>query len=161
MSVSVNYKLRISTTETLVSGVVAAANPVVLLDQFDLTGTLNSGTSPPATKAAYFSKALTAGAGTIDLTALTGAGGAVDGTGLKVQLFRLSNPIANANGVTISHAASNSYGLWGSTYSVTLQPGESVQWLGNDTAPDVAGGAKNILLTGTGSQAFNVSIVMG
>lgn len=165
MSVSVDYLARVTVTETIENSVpdVLPANGAIKHDQFNTAKTLNADTTPPATLTASFSKALSSGAATIDLTALTGSNGAaVDLTGLKVQVLRLLNPIANANNITIAKGASNGFvPAAGSAFNVTLAPGQEITIYGNDATGDVGSGAKTLDLTGTGSQALKVQIVAG
>lgn len=125
--------------------------------------TLNATTSPAATKHTPFSQPLTSGSATVDLTNLPGctADEVVNGTGLKVQLIKLQNPATNANAITVAQGGSNAYGLLGSTFSITLQPGQSVAINGDGATPTVGSGAKNLALTGTGAQALNIHVVFG
>jgi len=123
---------------------------------------LKSDSSPPVTCGALFQQALTAGAATIDLTALDGFNDkAVNGTGLRVQLLRVKNPATNANPITVAKGASNGYDGLGAAFSVTLQPGAEATFLTNDAGGDIAAGNKTLDLTGTGSQALDVEIIMG
>jgi hypothetical protein len=164
MSVAVSIVHKLLAIETLETGVpaAAAADKTVTHSGFDRTFTLNSATTPPATKCAYFSQALSTGAATIDLTALPGVnGGTVNGTGLKVQAIRFENPAANANAITIGEGASNGYELLGNAWTVPLQPGQIAQYYLKDLSPDISGSAKTMDLTGTGSQTLNVSLVLG
>jgi len=124
--------------------------------------TLKSDSSPPVTCGALFQQALTAGAATIDLTALDGLNDkAVNGTGLRVQLLRLKAPSSNANPITVAKGSSNGYDGFGSVFSVTLQPGAEVTILTNDAGSDIGAGNKTLDLTGIGSQALDVEIIMG
>lgn len=167
MAVSANYSFGMLTTETLEAGIdgVATGGDKIKYSAFDESGTLNASSTPPATKCSFDNIALVAAAKTIDLTALTGANGAtVDLTGLKVQLLRITN--LGANSMTFSEGASNGYELLGNGWSITV-PGtagdrkSTIQILLPDTAPDVAAGAKNIDVAGTGTQQFELSIVAG
>jgi len=124
--------------------------------------TLKSDSSPPVTCGGLFQQALTAGAATIDLTALDGLNDkAVIGTGLRVQLLRLKAPSSNANPITVSKGLSNGYDGLGSAFSVTLQPGAEVTILTNDAGSDIGAGNKTLDLTGTGAQVLDVEIIMG
>lgn len=164
MSVSVTYKSIVTTEETIDTNTpaVSARFNAITHDGYNSTKVMNASSTPPATKAAYFSKALVAGAATIDLTALTGTNGVtVVGTGLKVQVARFKNPSTNANSIVVTVGASNGYNLAGSDFKVTLAPGQEQTFYGNDATPDVGSGAKNIDISGTGTQALQVSIVLG
>ena len=123
---------------------------------------LKSDTSPPVTCGALFQQALAAGVATIDLTALDGFNDKViNGTGLRVQLLRVKNPATNANPITVAKGASNGYDGFGSAFSVTLQPGAEVTFLTNDAGSDIGSANKTLDLTGTGTQALDVEIIMG
>lgn len=165
MSVTATYSLELTVRETLSTGVPAAERPIVTHSGFNSSGSLSSSTTPPITKVAAFTKALVAGAATIDLTALVGtAGAAVDGTGLKVQAVKVQNPSTNTNTLVIKEGASNGYHLMGASFQITLQPGEEFIWRGIDKAPDVAGSAKTIDLTDAavgGTESSNWIILLG
>lgn len=160
MAVSVAASLQLTVEETLATNVPAMnSTSVIKHDGFNSSVAMNANTTPPATKAAAFTPTLSGGALTIDLTALTGTQGTVDGTGLKVQAF-LFNNIAAAS-VSISTGASNGYAMLGTSKSVTVPAGASLMMRFNDNLPDISSTAKNIDLAGTGSQAFECVIVMG
>jgi len=115
------------------------------------------------TKVAAFSQALTGGAATIDLTALDGTVGTVDGTGLKLQVFKLKAPTTNTATLTATKGASNGYGLdsAGATWTVPLAPGQEFLFYGDDDPPDISSTKKNIDLSGTGTESVQVMIVVG
>jgi hypothetical protein len=161
MSVAATYSLKLEVRETLTVGVDAASLPVVLHDQLNVSGTLNATSAVPATKHIQDAAVpLAAGVYTIDLTALPGTGGAtVDGTGLKVQLIRIHNKGAAA--MTFADGVTNGYELLGAAWTITLPPGGAMQFYLPDTAPDIGASAKTIDVTGTGTQTFDLSIVMG
>ncbi len=162
MAISTVYAARVTTTETVTTGTPAAtnANSAVKHDQYDTDVTLIAGSSPPGTICAYFLQALTAGTATIDLTALTGTNdGAIDGTGLKVQVLKMKN--LGANVMSITFGAANPYNLVGSDFKITLAQDQEVTIYGNDATPDIAAGAKNMDLAGTTTQTAEISIVMG
>ena len=106
-------------------------------------------------------QALTAGAATIDLTALTGTNGAaVDFTGLKVQAAKFINPVGNA-AMTITFGATNPYLLGGTAFKWILSAGQELLVYLNDASPDVASGAKNIDISGTLAQSLTCVLVAG
>jgi hypothetical protein len=165
-SLIVNWQLALTARETLGTNVPAASKPTLVHDAFNSQGTMQTGTTPPATKFAAFQKALVAGVGTIDLTALTGTNGVtVDGTGLKVQAIRIQNPSTNTRAVIVQPGASNGYNIFGGSSLVTINPGEEIVWIGNDSAnvPDVGSSAKNIGLSdgASGTDSCNYEIVLG
>ena len=165
MSVTLTYVASVTVDEILPTNVVAVATDAqktVRHSSYNTTKSLNGASSPPVTQCAFFSKALSTGAATIDLTALTGTNGAtVDCSGLKVQVFKAKNPSTNANQIAVTFGASNGYLLGGAAWKLTLQPGMEITVYGSDQTPDVGGSSKTIDIAGTGSQALEVSIVAG
>lgn len=162
MSVTVKYKFQATVIETLGSNTdsASATRRKVIHDQFDEFGTLTSATSVPVTTVAEAVVALSGGAKTIDLTALTGTNGAtVSMSGLKVQIFRFKN--LGANQMTIVGGAANGYLLWGASGSVIVPAGGIVQFFGNETLADVDGTHKNIDVSGTAAQTFELTVIAG
>ena len=162
-TVSVAYASNITITETF--SVANAADNTILVNTYNQTGTLTASSTVPATKQATFPLTMSGGTGSVDLTALPGlnANETVDGTGLKAQLLLLLNPSTNANSITVAKGASNGYG-WntaGTSWTVSLSPGQWAMFGGNDVGPDVASGARLLDVTGTASQVLDVSIVLG
>ncbi len=164
MSVTLNYTTNLTVKETITAGVpdALAASAVVTHDQFNKSVSLNGSTTPPVSVTASFVKALSTGTGTVDLTALPGTNGAtISGTGLKVQALKVQAPPGNANPITLTFGASSPYNLHGATFVITLSPGQEYEFYGNGATPTIGSGAKNIDLSGTGSQTLNFQIVMG
>jgi len=165
MSVKVNYTSNLEVVETLATNVpaVAAGKGDVTHSLFNKSKAgLTGGSGQPCTQVASFAKALSAGSGTIDLTALSGTNGAaVSLNGLKVQFAKFQALANNANPITLAKGASNGYELLGAGWSITLQPGQEVLLDLNNAAPAVGGSAKTIDLSGTGTQGVNVELVGG
>lgn len=168
MSISVVIRQHCIVTETLEGEYVSDEDATVTIDGVNGTGTetLTASTTPPATKQSCFDIALSAGAVTINLASLpglNGEAGAVDGTGLKVQSITLKNKASNANAMTITEGASNGHPTLGSSFSVTLLPGQSIQLFndGVDVGTDIAAGDRTIDVAGTGAQVLAVHVVMG
>lgn len=160
MSCSASWSMKMNASETLETGVDAATTPTIRHDGFDGSGTINASSAVPATKCAFDEIALVAGAKTIDLTNLTGTNGAtVDLTGLKVQLLKFTN--TGTNTMLFAQGGSNPYNLAGGTWSMRLLANQSFMFYGADAAADVASGAKNIDVTGTGTETFEFSVVAG
>lgn len=146
--------------ETLASNVDGSTNPLVTHDSFDDGVTLDSNTTPPATKCVVKIVALSGGAASIDLTTITGTNGlAQDSTGLKVQLFRVKN--LGANTMTFTVGASNGYNLAGAGFSVALEQNQWFMFYGNDASPDVASADRTIDVAGTTTQTFELTLVTG
>ena len=163
MSVILRYQVKATVTETLETGMTLASDKSVTYNGLDTAvRTLNADSTPPVTKAAVFPKPLVDGAGSIDLAALTGANGAaVNGTGLRVQLLRLTAPAANTGPITISKGAANGYDGFGASFSLAVGPGEERTLLNNDSGTDIGAANKALDLAGTGTESLNVEIVMG
>jgi hypothetical protein len=164
MSVSVAYQAKVAVTETLEANVPATptGSRSVVHSAWDSTKTLKNDSTPPATKVAAFEQALTGGAATIDLTALSGTNGAaVVGTGLRVQVLRVRAPATNGNPITIAKGASNGYDGLGASFSHTLVPGGEATFFLNDAGGDIGAGNKTLDLVGTGSQVLQVEAVLG
>lgn len=165
MSITVDFKSHVTVVETFVGVFVNPSDATATFDQLNESLALTGASAIPVTKHADFRKAMVAGAGTIDLAALPGVTPeeVVNGTGLKVQILKIRNLSSNANAIVVSKGASNGYGLVaaGTTWSVPLDPGQSTTFQLDDSAPDVAGGAKTIDLAGTASQVLEVQVVLG
>jgi len=165
-SVTVTYLVKATVAEVLDSAKVPAAADgarTVTHSGFDTEKKILSGAStPPVSLVACMAKALSGGAATIDLTALTGTNLlSIDGTGLRVQILRLKNPATNANPITIAKGASAGYDGLGAAFSHTVVPGGEATFLTNDAGSDIGAGNKTLDLAGTGSQVLDVEIVLG
>lgn len=163
-TVTVRYESILTAVETF-TGPGIGDDDTITVDQFNTDGTFTASTTVPVTKQAAFQKALSTGTGTIDLTAIPGdtVDETINGSGLKVQFLKLKNPTTNANKIVVTKGGSNGYGFGaaGDTWTIPLDPGHEVLLSFDDDNPDVAGGAKTIDLTGTGSQALDVQIILG
>lgn len=162
MSVKVQYDSNLTVRETLETGVPAATDAEISISGYNTSAALNATSTPTATKVSAQAVALVAGAKTIDLTALTGTNGVtIDGTGLKVVLCKLQNPSTNANNIVAKFGASNAY-LFGNdaAWRHRLEPGDEIL-LKFNANPAIDSTHKNIDLSGTGTQALNVEIVLG
>jgi hypothetical protein len=143
-----------------------ADDPTVSRGFDDISGTLNASSTVPATKTYVDTISLTAGAATIDLTSLTGEGGrSVTFNGLKVQKVQISCPASNTAGITFDVGASNGYNLFGadnaSDESVEVMPGGAEQRYTPNNGEDVDSTHKQIDVTGTGTESFNIALVAG
>jgi len=160
--VTCSYSSKLTTTETYGDSYVDSGDNTLKFSGLDQALNLTGGTTPAVSKQAAFQKALTAGAGTVDLRALVGAnGGAIDGNGLKVRVVKFRNLASNANAITITFGASNPYDLLGSTFVLTLLPGQEFLAYLKDGAPTIDSTHKTIDLSGTGSQVLECHFVLG
>lgn len=164
MSTRCEYRLTVTVAETPETNVPAApaSSRVNLHTLFNTSKSLDGTTTPAVSKNAIFDKALVAGAGTIDLTALTAINNlAVTFSGLKVQVWKFKAKSGNAAAVTIKFGSANPYNLLGTSWLLTLEPGQELGGYTAGAAPVVGASAKNIDLTGTGTDAVEVSLVAG
>lgn len=160
MSVSVRYGAELTITETLAAGVPFAAAPSFVTTPNVVKTTYDATTTPAVTKSATLSKAMIAGAGTIDLTNLVGPGGAaVTFAGLKVQFVRFRNDALAA--ITVTFGAANPYLLGGAGFVWVIPPGGELVFFGNGATPVVDGTHKNIDISGTLIQELHVELVAG
>ena len=161
--VRVEFDPKVKTTEKIDLGIDGVTNQDFVLQISGLSATLSPTSTVPATKVFKDQVSLSGNAATLDLTALVRDNlPNVDGTGLKVQLFVFHNKSTNANTMTIVDGATNGYDIFGSAAgSVTVPIGGTVMFFGNDKLDDIASADKTIDVSGTGSQTFEVHIVMG
>jgi hypothetical protein len=157
MAVSATYGFLLTANETLDSGVPAVSNPVLIHDGYNEVATLNASSTPPITQVSNFLLTLTAGAATINLAALTGADGTIDGTGLRVQLIRIKN--LGSNSMAFSNGASNGIALACGT--ITVPAGGKTQIFLNDASPDIAAADRTIDVAGTLVETAEVTIWLG
>jgi hypothetical protein len=165
MTVSVTFNMRMDVTETLDVDVDSAAQPVIQHSALSIKKTLNASSTPAATKHSQQVYSLSGGAKTIDLTALLSTYGKVlDCTGLKVRLIRFEN-LGTAT-MTIGKGASSGYDLFGGTIAPAVAapdgttPTGLMQSFGDGLAA-VDGTHKTIDVTGTGTDQFALSLVLG
>lgn len=160
MAVSVTYNFGATVRETLETGIAGADQPIVPFDAYNVSGRLNGTTTTPVDRNSQFLLTLAAGVATINLAALVGANGAIDLTGKKVQLIRITN--LGANAMTFSKGASNGYELnAGGAWSHVVSPGCTWQEIFNEAAQDVAAGARTIDVAGTLVQTAEITIIAG
>jgi hypothetical protein len=166
MSLLVNYRSALNVVETLEGPFVDPADATVRVNGLDTASEpgLGAESTPPCTKQSADNLAMVEGAGEIDLTALpdlNGEGTDVDGTGLKVQLYKFINKPDNSGAITIEPGAEDGYNIFGADGQVTLGVGEEIMALALDTRPDIASNAKVLTISGTGSDVLEFHLVMG
>ena len=150
------------------SGGTTAANASSTLkyDGFDDSLKLTSATTPTVTKDAFAEITLTAGAATIDLTAVTDVDGVVKNfNALKIRCVKFRAKSTSAGAFTIAKGASNGFTGLGASFSVTLPAnaagGAWVQFYDAGGGTAVSGTVKTLDVTGTGSQVLQVFIAGG
>lgn len=163
ISLAVAYASQVSVVETFNGSFVNPKNNNSTFDQLSTALGLTGTTTVPVSKWTGFSQALTAGAATIDLTNMPGItpSEVVNGTGLRCQIIKVQNPATNANSITFKTGGTNGHTVFGSTFSVTLAPGDEALLYGNNSTVTIASGNKTFDITGTGAQALNFVVVMG
>lgn len=164
MSVKVNYKVECNIVETLETNIdgLAAGDKSVTHDAFNTQKSLDDSSTPAVTKVADFKFEIAGGDAAIDLQSVTGGG--VNGVAvvmdtLKVQVFRVRNPVGNA-AVTIDGGTAP-YNLMGASWQVILLAGQEMTFYGNEATPDVAIGAKDIQFVGGSGEFVDVLIIAG
>ncbi len=160
-TIQATYVSQLQTVKT--DSLALSGNNTTTFAPQDEAVTLNAGTSPAVTKHSVFTQAMTAGAVTINLAALPGenADETVVGTGLKVALWKITNPATNANAITVTKGASSGSTLFGASWTFTLQPGETISGNKDGAAPTIGSGDRNIDVTGTASQTIQAMFVLG
>lgn len=153
----------LSVTESLsvdAAGYLSANDNAVTFNGGNVDITLDADSTPAVDTHAVGKQALTAGAATIDLTALTGPNGvAVSLSGKKPRAVLLENTGAAA--MTVSKGSSNGYTGFGSAFSLTLPAGAKVELYFGSNGVAVSGTDKTLDLTGTGTQELKYQIVCG
>jgi hypothetical protein len=160
---TLRFVSEITTSEvpaTALSPAVASVASPLKHTAFNTALNLTPTSTPGVTVPAYFVKALSGGTGTIDLTAVTHNGAAVDFTGLKVKALKFKNKTGNAV-MTIGEGASNGYEALGNAWTIKLLAGQEATFYLADSAPAVGGSAKTIDLVGTGTQELEVTVIGG
>lgn len=160
MSVTANLNLLINVEETFNTD--ALINQVLTHAGYNLTGVvLGSETTPSVTKVSAQDYALVSGSKTIDLTALLGVNDASqDCTGLKLQLMLFINSAGNAD-MIISGEGANGYSLGAAR---TIKGGSLAcrdVMYAPEALGDVGSSAKHLVVTGTGTQAFKLLLLLG
>lgn len=161
MSVTCQLNIQASVSEVIETNAALLSDATIVHLQ-SYVKTLNASSTSPATKVASGTAALSGGAKTLDLTALPSKDNvAVDFTGLRIHAILIINPINNGL-LTVAAGASNGF-LFGTTNAKmsVLSDGFFAWGDNSDGGADVASGAKNIDVAGTGSQTFTYLIIGG
>ena len=159
------YNSAVTGEQTLDTGIASGSSDKTLKhDDINTAKVLNatsSASQPAVTKMVWINQALTAGAATLDLTSLSGTNGAtVTFSGLKVCVAKFKNPSGNGP-MTVKFGGSNPYNLLGASWTLIIPADSEITVYTNEGAPDVAGGAKDIDITGTGTEVLEVQLFAG
>lgn len=164
MSVNAKYDFKLTVEETPALSEDLADDPTIVQKMTGANGTLTASSTVPATKSWADQRQLSAGADSLDLTALVNsARDNIDMTGLKVQLLKIKAAAENANAIKFDVGSSNGYNIFGSaTSEVSVPPGGMIMLYGADGLPDVAAGAKAIDISSSDVDAiYDIQIVAG
>lgn len=163
MSATLTFSPTIQAAETLTSGVTFTSDAVITHAITDLALALTGSSSPPVSVVVEGQFAMSGGAGTINMAALTGANGAtVDATGLKPRFAVLRNPSTNTGSIVIADGAANGHNFFGDgSGQITLKVGQWAILYFAGNADAVASGDRTIDLTGTGTEALDYFLVFG
>lgn len=160
MPFSTAMKLNLATVNHL-TGDDLAANTDVLHNGYDINKTFTDDTTPDVDTAAFQTKLMTAGAATIDLTALLLNGVSVSASGKKPRGILITALAGNGAAVTVEKGASNGYTGLGADFSVTLEPGMSFAVDFAAGGNTVGSGDKTLDLSGTGTDGVRLSFIAG
>jgi len=144
MSVTADYSFFVKAVETVALGIDGVTNPDVEFSISGLQGRLTGSTTVPVTKSWKDQIQLSAGAATLDLTALANGNlPNVTFSGLKVQLVALFAAVLNTAAVVVDVGSSNGYYLFGDANGqVTIPAGGCAAFYCAEGLPDVGSGAK-------------------
>lgn len=154
----------VTVVETPVLGLDKASDPQLVHSiTLPIPSILSGVTTPPASSIFSDRLQLVAGALTLDLQALPQGNiiPDIDLTGQKIQILQFTSPETNLADITISPGAVNGYELGGAAMSVTLAPGDTILFLFNDNAPDVANLDSEIDFAGSLIDDIDILIVAG
>jgi hypothetical protein len=162
MGVTASYVSNLTIVENITRQEASSSNSKITYDQLNTGITLDGTTSPAVTKQASFRQAMTTGAATVDLTAITPQGeAAVTGNGLKVMAWKIKAPLTNSAVVAITVGASNGLTLMGSAWKESLQPGQEVSGYCAGLGTTIDSTHKTLDMAGTGTDALDIQFVFG
>jgi hypothetical protein len=164
MAVSVTYRADLTVVETIgATPALSSADQTITHNALNRTIPLTASSTPDAELVAETRVTLTAGAATIDLTAIpTNRGGTIDGTGKKVRAFKFRAPSDNTGGaISVAAGASNGLAMAGSDFKYNVGIDCEVQGYLKDTSTAIDATHKTLDLAGTGTDALDVIFVLG
>lgn len=158
MSTKGSVNIQINVTETLDLGTNAATNPNINYGINSNASSYSSTTTPAASKVWGGTVTLTAGAATLDLTALTRSPLAtVTLSGLKILAVHIKATSTNTSAVTVVPGASNGYTAMG--LGVSLLPGAEAAYHNPSAGVAVDGTHKTLDLASADTDA-SVEVVI-
>lgn len=165
MSVTARYEAKLLADETPSLGLDLADNtPIQHKTSYGASsGELTASTSPDATQVWSDRRALVAGVDTLDLTALPrGNLPNLDLTGLKVRLVKVACASANSAAIKFKFGATNPYPIGGSaTGEFDVYPNGVEERYNHNGAPAVSATVKNVAVSGTGTDAYEIIMIAG
>lgn len=163
-SVTAHYELKLIAEHTVALGLDDASDPTTTHDIGDVKGTLTSTSTVAVTKPWSDTGTLTAGAATVDLTALDYVNlPTADWTGLKVKAIKISCPSTNSAGVGVAPGAANPYDIWGrAATDIFILPGQAYLAYFADENEDIDATHKTIDLSSADLDAtYSIMMVAG
>lgn len=159
MSTALDLTTRATITRTFDTSVPDGGTAV---SPFDTILSLDADSDPDVTEGGFCEKAMTAGAATIDLTALVDVQGrTINLDTLRVRAVKIRALDANAAAVTVAKGASNGYTGFGLAFSVTLAAGQEATLYLGATGTAVSATEKTLDLSGTGTDGIQLAIAAG
>jgi len=163
MTIAVTYSGTITTAETpATTGSHMTAGQKITTTLGQALGGLGAGSTPPCFSRAGADKALSGGAGTLDLQAVIGLNGAtVSGATKRLQFAKFAVPITNTGAITIITAVSNGYDGFGAAFSIILAPGAEVLFMLNSAGSVIGASNKDLTLSGTTTEVLQYELIFG
>jgi len=158
--VRVNLDSILDIIETLTLNQDLAGDPQVTHTIASTSVVLKPTTSPVVTSVWSDNRNVTAGK--LDLIALPNTTlPNIDMTGLKVHAIQIKTAAANAALINFKFGAANPYNIFGAAGTLDVHPGSTFLLYAPEILPDVAAGAKDIDVAGTGADLYDVIIIAG
>lgn len=155
------YNMKLEALDTIVLGLDLAANPNVTYGIPELnSGQMSDASAVPADSAWGDTRALVAGADSVNLAALArGALATLDLTGKRLRAVKVVADPDNADALAFTPGAAN--GFVGFP-EFTLGPGEGAMFVFASDDKDAVGAAnRTVDVAGTGTDAYSIVIVAG
>lgn len=166
MAVTAKYHFKLDAEDAPALGYDLLTDPTGTHTIGSSSGSLTASTTPAVSAAWSDRITLTAGAATIDLTALTRGNGtlaALSMSGLKVVLIKIFAATANTAVVKFTNGAANGYNIFGAAGGdVSVPAGGMLMFYGYTGLAAVSATVKNIDVTSSDTDAiFDIIIVGG